>query len=111
MGKMGLTGLLGTALAATWALHGVPLPTASAAPCSDAEVVFARGTTELPGVGPTGEAFVDSLRSRVGAKSLRVYAVDYPATTDFPTAVEGISDARTHVLATAASCPLTKMVL
>ena len=84
---------------------------AAAEACPDAEVVFARGTTELPGVGPTGEAFVDSLRSRVGAKSLRVYAVDYPATTDFPTAVEGISDARTHVLATAASCPLTKMVL
>jgi hypothetical protein len=40
-----------------------------------------------------------------------VYAVDYPATTDFPTAVEGITDARNHVLATAASCPHTKMVL
>ena len=111
MGKMGLTGLLGTALAATWALHGVPLPTASAAPCSDAEVVFARGTTELPGVGPTGQAFVDSLRSRIGTKSLGVYAVDYPAAMDFPTAVDGIVDARAHVLATAANCPKTKMVL
>jgi cutinase-like protein len=88
-----------------------PTAPAHADPCPDAEVVFARGTTELPGVGPTGEAFVDSLRSRVGAKSVGVYAVDYPATTDFPTAVEGITDARTHVLATAASCPHTKMVL
>jgi cutinase len=88
-----------------------PMPPAGAEACPDAEVVFARGTTELPGVGPTGEAFVDSLRSRVGAKSLGVYAVDYPATTDFPTAVEGITDARNHVLATAASCPHTKMVL
>ena len=74
-------------------------------------MVFARGTTELPGVGPTGEAFVDSLRSRVGAKSMGVYAVDYPATTDFPTAVDGITDARAHVLATAANCPRTKIVL
>jgi hypothetical protein len=88
-----------------------PMAPARGDACPDAEVVFARGTTELPGVGPTGEAFVDSLRTRVGAKSLGVYAVDYPATTDFPTAVEGINDARTHILATAASCPHTKIVL
>jgi cutinase len=80
-------------------------------PCPDAEVVFARGTTEAPGVGPTGEAFVDALRTRVGAKSVGVYAVDYPATIDFPTAVDGINDARAHILATAANCPKTKMVL
>ena len=87
------------------------MPTAQAAACPDAEVVFARGTTEQPGLGPTGEAFVDSLRSQVGAKSLGVYAVDYPATTDFPTAVDGIADARAHILSTAANCPHTKMVL
>ena len=87
------------------------MPSAHAAECPDAEVVFARGTTEAPGVGPTGEAFVDSLRSRVGAKSVGVYAVDYPATTDFPTAVDGITDARAHILATASNCPHTKMVL
>jgi hypothetical protein len=103
--------LVGAAAAATSAMQIAPMAPAGAEACPDAEVVFARGTTELPGVGPTGEAFVDSLRSRVGAKSLRVYAVDYPATTEFPTAVEGISDARNHVLATAASCPQTKMVL
>ena len=87
------------------------MPPAHAAACPDAEVVFARGTTEAPGLGPTGDAFVDSLRSHVGPKSIGVYAVDYPATTDFPTAVQGITDARTHILATAASCPRTKMVL
>lgn len=99
------------AVAATWGLHAVPMPTADAAPCPDAEVVFARGTTEAPGVGPTGGAFVDSLRSRIGAKSLGVYAVDYPAAMDFATAVQGIADARAHILATAANCPKTKMVL
>ena len=73
------------------------MPTAEAAPCPDAEVVFARGTTEEPGLGPTGDAFVDSLRSRIGVKSLGVYAVDYPATMDFATAVDGIYDAtRSH---------------
>ena len=102
---------IGAAAVATCALQSAPIPSAQAAPCPDAEVVFARGTTEAPGVGPTGEAFVDSLRSRVGAKSVGVYAVDYPATTDFPTAVDGIMDARAHVLATAANCPRTKIVL
>jgi cutinase len=106
-----IAGLIGVTTAAIWAIPSAPIPSAHAEGCSDAEVVFARGTTELPGVGPTGEAFVDSLRSKVSAKSVGVYAVDYPATTDFPTAVQGITDARAHVLATAASCPHTKMVL
>jgi cutinase len=104
-------GLIGAVAAATWAMQSAPMPSAQAAGCADAQVVFARGTTELPGVGPTGDAFVDSLRSRVGAKSVDVYAVDYPATTDFPTAVQGITDARAHILNIAATCPHTKMVL
>jgi hypothetical protein len=74
-------------------------------------VVFARGTTEDPGVGPTGQAFVDALRARVGTKSMGVYPVDYPATTDFPTALSGIRDASAHVEATARNCPNTNIVL
>ncbi len=111
MGKLGLAGSVGAAAAALSTMYAVPMPSASAASCPDAEVIFARGTTELPGVGPTGDAFVDSLRSRIGAKSLGVYAVDYPATMDFPTAVDGIADARAHILATTANCPKTKIVL
>jgi cutinase len=102
---------VGVAIAAAAALHAGPMPTADAAPCPDAEVVFARGTTESPGLGPTGDAFVDSLRSRMGAKSLGVYAVDYPAAMDFATAIDGIYDARAHILSTVANCPKTKLVL
>ena len=87
------------------------MPSAHAAACPDAKVIFARGTTELPGVGPTGDAFVNSLQSQVAGKSIEVYPVNYPATTDFRTAIDGISDARAHILATAAACPDTKMVL
>src|SRR5215470_10029583 len=87
------------------------MPTAGAAPCPDAEVVFARGTTEEPGLGPTGDAFVDSLRSRIGTKAMGVYPVDYPATVDFPTAMDGIRDASAHIEATAANCPNTNIVL
>jgi cutinase-like protein len=88
------------------------IPSASAAPCSDVEVVFARATTEPPGVGEVGQAFVDSLRSQIGGRSLGVYAVNYPATDDFSnSASAGANDARAHVESTAASCPTTRMVL
>jgi cutinase len=101
---------VGAATVASWAPLSAPIPSASAQPCPDVEVVFARGTTE-EGVGPTGQAFVDSLRARVGAKSIGVYPVDYPATTDFPTALDGIRDASAHVRSTVANCPHTEMVL
>ena len=103
--------LVGVVAAAGWAPLIAPVPSASAQPCPDVEVVFARGTTEEPGVGPTGQAFVDSLRTRIGTRSMGVYPVDYPATTDFPTALSGIRDASAHVEATARNCPNTNVVL
>jgi hypothetical protein len=106
-----LTSLICAAVAPVWALLTAPIPSASAEPCPDVEVVFARGTTEPPGVGRVGQDFVDILRSRVGAKSVGVYPVNYPATTDFPTAIDGIKDAGHHVESMAANCPKTKMVL
>jgi cutinase len=109
---------LGVVMASISAVLSAPLPSASAEPafasaqpCPDAEVVFARGTTEQPGLGPTGQAFVDSLRAQVGAKSIGEYAVDYPASLDFATAVDGIDDASAHVKAMSANCPKTKLVL
>jgi cutinase len=111
MGALRIVGVVSAVAAVSALLQSAVLPAAHAASCPDAEVIFARGTTEVPGVGPTGDAFVNSLRSQVGAKSVEVYPVNYPATTDFQTAVNGISDARARILATAASCPDTKMVL
>lgn len=87
------------------------VPTASAAPCPDVEVVFARGTFAPPGLGGIGQDFVNALRTKVGGKSVGVYAVVYPASTDFPTAVDGIRDAANHVEQMAAACPDTEMVL
>jgi cutinase len=111
MGKLGLAMMTAAAAVAMSVLPCAIAPVASAAPCPDAEVVFARGTTELPGVGPTGEAFVSSLRSQLGTKSLGVYGVDYPASMDFADAIEGIADARAHVLSTVTTCPNTQLVL
>jgi hypothetical protein len=106
-----LAGLTCVVLSPFWALLIGPALPASADPCPDVEVVFARGTTEPPGVGRVGQNFVDTLRSHVGAKSVGVYPVNYPATTDFPTAADGISDAGAHVEQMAVNCPRTKMVL
>ncbi|WP_438287065.1 cutinase family protein, partial [Mycolicibacterium porcinum] len=111
MGKLGTAGLVAVMAGAASVMGNVTMPSAVAAPCPDAEVIFARGTMEAPGVGDTGEAFVNSLRANVAPKAVEVYPVDYPATTDFPTAVQGIADARARIMTMAANCPDTKMVL
>lgn len=105
--------LLGVGLLITSSLLAptVGVPAASAAPCPDVEVVFARGTFEAPGIGATGQAFVDALRSRVGAKSVEVYPVNYPASLDFATAAQGVIDASNKVRDIAANCPNTNVVL
>ena len=74
-------------------------------------MVFARGTGEDPGLGPTGQAFVDALRGRFGGKSLDVYPVNYPASDQWSTGLDGIRDAGSHVISEAGACPNTKMVL
>jgi cutinase len=104
-------GFVGAAVLATWGLAFAVVPSASADPCPDVQVVFARGTDEPPGVGPTGQAFVDNLRPRVGGKSLDVYPVNYPASNEWATGLDGIRDASAHVVSMAHDCPKTKMVL
>jgi cutinase len=110
-----VTRFLGAATVTIWvALLSTPIEIApaSAAPCPDIEVTFARATTEPPGVGGVGQAFVDSLRSQVGGRSVGVYPVNYPASEDFaPSASAGASDASAHVQSMAADCPNTKLVL
>jgi cutinase len=91
---------------------------ASAAPtgitatgCADAEVVFARGTFEGPGVGKVGTPFVDALRTRLPGHDVAVYAVNYPASMDFARAADGVADVATHLNDMATRCPTTDIVL
>ncbi|MBB2989927.1 cutinase [Mycolicibacterium iranicum] len=86
-------------------------PVAAAQGCPDIEVVFARGTDEPVGLGRVGAAFVDSLRGRVGGRSVGSYAVVYPATFDFLAAAGGANDASAHVQWMMANCPQTRLVL
>ncbi|MCH9667996.1 MAG: cutinase family protein [Actinomycetia bacterium] len=111
--SIGAASLIG----ATTLLNGPP-PPASAQPCPEAEVVFARGTGEPPGVGGVGQAFVDSLRWQLIGRSVGVYAVNYPASSDFAggpaftrTVVDGVRDAGARIEFMAAACPNTKIVL
>jgi cutinase len=86
---------------------GGPIPTASAA-CPDAEVDFARGREEAPGVGEVGQAFINSLQSKVPHMSIGAYGVNYPADVSV---TKGSNDMSAHVQQMAASCPNTKLVL
>ena len=79
--------------------------------CADVEVVFARGTFEAPGIGLTGQAFVDSLTSRLQGKDIQTYGVNYPASLDFGAAAQGVADASNEIESIVASCPNTKIVL
>ena len=99
---------------AAWAALSSPvvIPTASADPCTDVAVVFARGTHQEPGLANVGQAFVDSLTSQLGGRSVSAYAVNYPANDDYHnSATAGSNDASGHIQDVAASCPNTKMVL
>ncbi|WP_159230659.1 cutinase family protein [Mycolicibacterium vanbaalenii] len=86
-------------------------PVAHAQGCPDIEVVFARGTDEAAGLGRVGQSFVDSLRGRVGGRSVGAYAVNYPATFDFLQVAAGANDASAHIQYMIANCPNTRLVL
>jgi cutinase-like protein len=84
-----------------------PIPVASAA-CPDAEVVFARGREEPPGLGAVGDALVNSLRAKAPNRSIGAYGVNYPANISVDS---GAGDMSGHVQFMARSCPNTREVL
>ncbi|PQP41718.1 cutinase family protein [Mycolicibacterium austroafricanum] len=106
--------VVSAAVVATTAMTALAMSSgvAAADPCPDIEVVYARGTGSPPGVGWIGQAFIDSLRPKVGDRSVGVYAVNYPATMEFRESIgAGVRDARARVEYMAANCPDTRLVL
>jgi cutinase len=83
-----------------------PIPVASA-DCPGAEVVFARGREEPPGLGAVGDALVNSLRGKT-PMPVGAYGVNYPANISVDS---GANDMSAHVRSMAASCPNTREVL
>lgn len=113
---IGMTSKRASILAAATFAAAVPTitsaPSASAEPCPDVQVIFARGTTEPAGLGSVGGPFVKDLKAKVAPQSVIGTAVDYPATNDFGNSVPaGTSAARALIESTAANCPNTKLVL
>jgi hypothetical protein len=99
-------------------LIALPIPVATADPCPDVEVIFARGSAEPPGVGGVGQAFVDAVQAKAVGRSVAVYPVTYEASVDFGdtmafalTVIDGIRDASNRIQSQAAVCPNTRIVL
>lgn len=114
MNSRSLARIVGVSAVTAWAALSAPFaaPVASADPCTDVAVVFARGTHQEPGLANVGQAFVDSLTAQLGGRSISAYAVNYPANDDYHnSATAGANDASAHIQDVAASCPNTKMVL
>ena len=114
MGVPGIIRIGGATVVTAVALLSGPLSIspASADPCPNVEVVFARGTNEAPGLGFVGQVFADSLAAQLPGRVVAVYAVNYPASDDYlQSASEGSADARAHIQSTVASCPNTSIVV
>jgi cutinase len=83
-------------------------PWAAAANCPQIQVVFARGRLESPGLGVVGNAFINTLSSKVGGRSFGSYAVRYPADNEVDI---GANDMSAHVQQMINNCPDTRLVL
>ncbi len=87
-------------------------PTASAATCSDIDVVAARGTFEPGTLGLiVGDPVFSALQQKITGRSLSSYAVNYPADLSLTSAAQGNADAVNHVNAQAAACPDQRFIL
>jgi cutinase len=87
-------------------------PTATAAPCTDIDVVSARGTFEPGTLGfIVGDPVYSELRKKITGKTLSSYAVNYPADLSLTSAAQGNRDLVNHVQSQAASCPNQRFIL
>nr|WP_240743919.1 cutinase family protein [Mycobacterium paragordonae] len=109
-------GLAAMVTVAALLVAGVVLPAgttgaagpAVAANCPQVEVVFARGRFESAGPGALGNAFINSLSSKIGGRSMGTYAVKYPADTEVDI---GANDMSRHIQYMVNNCPSTRLVL
>lgn len=87
-------------------------PAASAATCSDLDVVAARGTFEPGTLGLiVGDPVFSALGKKITGKTLSSYAVDYPADLSLTSAATGNADVVNHVNTQASACPNQRFIL
>lgn len=90
----------------------VTAPSASAAACSDIDVVAARGTFEPGDLGLiVGDPVYSALQRKLTGRSVTSYKVNYPADLSLTSAAQGNADLVNHVNSQAASCPNQRFVL
>ncbi|WP_037677453.1 cutinase family protein [Streptomyces griseus] len=93
-------------------LAGLSAPAASAAACSDIDVVAARGTFEPGTLGfIVGDPVYSALQKKLTGRSLSSYKVNYPADLSLTSAAQGNSDLVNHVKSQAAACPNQRFLL
>lgn len=84
---------------------------AASGTCTDVQLVFARGTGELPGLGIVGTPLASALGTALPGKSVSSYAVDYAADFAQTSAGPGATDMASHIKTVAATCPKTQFVI
>ncbi|WP_060888130.1 cutinase family protein [Streptomyces caniscabiei] len=90
----------------------VSAPAATAAACTDIDVVAARGTFEPGTLGfIVGDPVYSALQRKITGKTLSSYKVNYPADLSPTSAAQGNADLVNHVRSQAASCPNQRFVL
>ncbi|MDX3546540.1 cutinase family protein [Streptomyces europaeiscabiei] len=104
--------LAALSLAGGAGLATVSSPTATAAACTDIDVVAARGTFEPGTLGfIVGDPVYSALQKKITGKSLSSYKVNYPADLSLTSAAQGNTDLVNHVRSQAASCPNQRFIL
>ncbi|WP_283510198.1 cutinase family protein [Rhodococcus sp. G-MC3] len=79
--------------------------------CPDVQVLFTRGSGELPGLGIVGAPFVKMLTAALPGKKVESYAVEYGANWNQKTAPDGATDISREIVEFAARCSETTFVL
>ena len=104
--------LAALSLAGGAGLATLSAPAATAATCSDLDVVAARGTFEPGTLGLiVGDPVFSALQKKITGKTLSSYAVNYPADLSLTSAATGNADVVNHVSAQAAACPNQRFIL
>ncbi|WP_328840450.1 cutinase family protein [Streptomyces europaeiscabiei] len=104
--------LAALSLAGGAGLATVSAPTATAAACTDIDVVAARGTFEPGTLGfIVGDPVYSALQKKIAGKSLSSYKVNYPADLSLTSAAQGNTDLVNHVRSQATSCPNQRFIL
>ncbi|WP_028809751.1 cutinase family protein [Streptomyces sp. 351MFTsu5.1] len=99
--------LVGGATVAT-----VTAPSATAAACSDIDVVAARGTFEPGTLGfIVGDPVFSALQRKLTGRNLSSYRVNYPADLSPTSAAQGNADLVNHVKSQASTCPDQRFIL